>query len=186
MTVRITDAMRDYLVALARGDRTITTWRAWCDAHRDALEVIHGRAGFLKLKFEPEGGVPAWLASLDVQLSDAGRAMLRKAERGWATTEDVFGVRAFYAEGRREKADARLREAVDEALREGPWVDGVYLGSDLQDLAVDLAALLEDGFVDEARGLAMALAALDANDDRLRPIVDHAREVLDAIERRGR
>lgn len=181
----ITDAIRAYLHALARGDRSIAAWRAWCDANRDGLSALHGRAGFLKLKFEPAGTVPAWLASLGIELAVAGRVMLRKAARGtgWDDTPDVFGVRALYAKGKHEKADSKLRALVVQTLEEGRVARDGFLG--LADLAVDAEALLEDGFVDEARGLATALGALDAEDDLLWPIVEHARETLAAIELRA-
>ncbi len=185
MSESITPAVRDYLVALARGDRSIIPWRGWCDAHRDALTAIHGRAGFLKLKFEPQRIVPGWLTALGIERGDSG-AMLRRAGRGagWDTSPDVFGVRALYAKGRREKADAKLRDVVSSALDEGRAARDGFLA--LCDLGVDAEALFEDGFIDEAHGLAAALATLDATDDQLVPIVHHARETLEAIDARAR
>jgi hypothetical protein len=177
------EAIRTYLLALSRGDRSIAPWRTWCDANREAITAVHGRAGFLHLKFEPSRYVPPWLASLGIACDAVTVRQLAKATRatGWGPIPDAYGVRALYAAGHHGKADAKCRKLVRELLREGTQEMKGYLGEGLADLSVDANALFEDGFVDEARGLAKALAALDASDDLLRPFVVEAEQLLARI-----
>jgi hypothetical protein len=180
------EAIRTYLLALSRGDRSIAPWRAWCDANQEALTATHGRAGFLRVKFEPSTYVPPWLASLGIACDPVTVRQLAKAASaaGWGPTPDAYGLRGLYAAGHHAKADAKCRRLVRELLREGTQDVEGYLGEGLADLAVDAGALFEDGFVDEARGLAKALATLDASDGHLRPFVVEAEQLLARIAAR--
>jgi len=182
MVLMIDGAMRVYLVAVTRADRSVPTWRAWCDSNRNTLTAIHGRAGFLRVKFEPEASVPPWLDALGIACDGRARGQLAKAGRGtgWDPAPDLFGVRALYAAGLAEEADAKLRAAVL-AAHAGLGRDA---GTGLEDMAADAEALGADGFVDEARGLAEALAALPCDDDLVAPTVAHARDLLFSYRRR--
>lgn len=183
MTDDLTDGLRDYLVALARGDRSIAPWRSWCDDNREALDTIHGRAGLLRLKFAPSEHVPPWLATLGIECGPVCRKQLAKAARGagWEPLPDPYGLRALYAAGRRDAADKKCRRIVRDLVeRETDETEG-YLGVGLADLCVDAEGLFEDGFLEEAQGLARALAALDATDAHLAPYVTHAEEILARI-----
>ena len=175
MTPTIDEAIRAYLLAVTRADRSVPPWRPWCDANRDALIALHGRAGFLRVKLDPEASVPGWLDALGIACDAIARTQLAKAGRGagWDPIPDVFGVRALYAAGRAAEADAQLLTMVL-ASHAAVGADG---GAALGDMVTDAEALAAEGFVAEALGLAEAVAGLPCDDDLVAPAVAHARSL---------
>lgn len=170
MTPTIDEAIRAYLLAVTRADRSVPPWRAWCDTNRDALIALHGRAGFLRVKLDPEASVPGWLDALGIACDAIARTQLAKAGRGagWDPMPDVFGVRALYAAGRVAEGDANLRAMVLAA-------HAAVGRTALEDMVTDAEALAAESFVIEALGLAKAVAGLPCDDDLVAPMVAHAR-----------
>lgn len=176
--------LRSYLERLAVGDLSeLEPWRAWCDENRAELEAELGRAGYLKLKFEPAVAVPMVLADLAIELdADALSDALADAANGlpWnPVPRDPHGVRALFLEGRIAEGEGRIASIVEELARSNHPSKGQLLG----EMVLDARFLVRKGFIDEGLAIAAAIANLDATDDLVRPAIDDARGALDELGR---